>query len=86
VYDIRFAGPVGVRLFGALQPCAVRSVGHAADLLFDNWPATSGAKYAEARRACVSCDGSADSLAWTRHAFKEAAREAGILVEDSYFI
>jgi hypothetical protein len=46
----------------------------------------NGGKYAEARRACLNCDGSADSLAWTRHAFKEAAREAGILVEDSYFI
>jgi hypothetical protein len=75
-----------VRLLGARHPSAVKSLGHAADLLFDNWPRTDGPKYAEARRACLNCDGSADSLAWTRHAFKEAAREAGILVEDSYFI
>ncbi len=86
MYDMRFAAPVMVRLVGAQRPCAVGSVGCAADLLFDNWPRTTGAKYAEARRACLNCDGSADSLAWTRHAFKEAAREAGILVEDSHFI
>jgi hypothetical protein len=30
----------------------------------------------------LNCDGSDDILAWTRHAFKEAAREAGILVEE----
>jgi hypothetical protein len=86
VYDVRFAGPVFVRLLGARHPSAVSSLGHAADLLFDNWPRTDGPKYAEARRACLNCDGSDDSLAWTRHAFKEAAREAGILVEDGYFI
>jgi hypothetical protein len=57
-------------------------LGDAADLLFDNWPRTDGPKYAEARRACLHCDGSNDSLAWTRHAAKEAAREAGILVEE----
>lgn len=77
--DKRFTKPVRIKL-GAVRN--VMSTREAVDLLMSvHWPGERGPKHHEARDTCLKALDGYRSTAEARHAFIEAAREAGILVD-----
>ena len=58
---------------------SIKSVGHAADLLFDKWPLDTPL-VAAARAACLKASVSPKDIALAKAAFESAAKEANILV------
>ena len=61
---------------------SIKSVGHAADLLFDKWPLGKPA-VAAARAACLKAGVSPRDIVQAKAAFENAAREANIFVSPS---
>ena len=78
VYARLFDKPVVVKLPGDAAR-SIKSVGHAADLLFDKWPLDTPF-VATARAACLKASVSPKDIAQAKMAFENAAREANILV------
>jgi len=75
----RFIKPVRIKLDTVH---VVRSTREAVDLLLSvHWPGERGPKHHEARNISLLALDGVRSTAEARHAFVEAAREAGILLE-----
>jgi len=76
----RFVKPVRVRL-DAVR--VVNSTREAVDLLMSvHWPGERGPRHHEARDICLRALDGFRSAAEARHAFVEAAREAGVLLDE----
>jgi len=76
----RFVKPVRVRL-DAVR--VVNSTREAVDLLMSvHWPGERGPRHHEARDICLRALDGCRSAAEARHAFVEAAREAGVLLDE----
>lgn len=76
----RFVKPVRVRL-DAVR--VVNSTREAVDLLMSvHWPGERGPRHHEARDTCLRALDGFRSAAEARHAFVEAAREAGVLLDE----
>jgi len=77
--DKRFIKPVTIRL-GTNR--SVTSAREAVDVLMSvHWPGERGPKHHEARDTCLKALDGYRSAAEARHAFIEAAKGAGILID-----
>jgi hypothetical protein len=79
VYDRLFDKPVLVQLPGEAKVRSIKSVGHAADLLFDKWPIDTPLA-ADARAACLMAGIGPQDTVRARTAFESAAIEAKIFI------
>ncbi|PWJ83650.1 uncharacterized protein DUF982 [Pseudaminobacter salicylatoxidans] len=76
----RFTKPVKIRLD---KVHVIGSTREAVDFLMSvHWPGERGARHHEARDTCLKALDGVRSAAEARHAFVEAAREAGVLLEE----